>query len=132
VELEGVVNALRRIHAVLVPGGLVVDTQPVSARPPVEADGVQLGTLDMREWRTTIDAVDRLVAEAIDAGLFALEDERTFLVTDTADDGRALVDEVTGWRGTSVSDALARRIARAAPPIRVRQEVRLRLLRALP
>jgi hypothetical protein len=41
------VNALRRIHAALVPGGLVVDTQPVSARPSVEAFGVELGTLDL-------------------------------------------------------------------------------------
>jgi hypothetical protein len=78
------VNALRRIHAALVPDGLVVDTQPVSARPRVEAGGLQLGTLDMREWRVTIDAVDALVAETIDDGLFVLEAERSFMVTDTS------------------------------------------------
>jgi hypothetical protein len=126
------VNALRRIHAVLVPGGLVIDTQPISARPPVEADGIELGTLDMREWRRTIDAIDRLVAVTIDYGLFAVEAERRFIVADTADDGAALVDAVSRWQGTTVSHALARRIRAATPPIDVHQEVRLRLLRALP
>ena len=124
-------NALHRIHGALVPGGVVVDTQPVSARPPIEADGIELGTLDMRDWRRTIDAVDRLVADTIDSGLFSLEAERRFLVIDTADDGPGLVDEVSGWQGTTVPDALARRIAEAAPPITVHQEVRLRVLRAL-
>ena len=124
--------ALRRLHAALVPGGLVVDTQPVSARPPVEADGIELGTLDMRAWRRTVDAVDRLVAETIDVGLFSVESERCFTVADTADDGPGLVDTVRDWQGTTVSDALGRRIAEAPPPISVRQDVRLRVLRALP
>jgi len=125
------VNALRRIHAVLVSGGVVVDTQPVSARPIVEADGRELGRLDMREWRKTIDAVDALTARTIDDGLFALETQRYFTVADTSDDGPALVATVSGWQGTSVPEALARRIAAATPPISVHQEVRLRVLRAL-
>jgi hypothetical protein len=124
------VNALHRIHAALVPDGVVVDTQPVSARPMVEGGGLRLGTLDMREWRTTIEAVDGLVAETIDAGLFALEAESSFVVTDTFDDGQELVESVSGWRGTQISGALARRVAAATPPIRVHQEVRLQLLRA--
>jgi hypothetical protein len=126
------VNALRRIHAVLVSGGLVVDTQPVSARPVVETGGVKLGTLDTREWRTTIDAVDGVVTETIDDGFFALEAESEFIVIDTFDDGRELVESVSGWRGTRISRALARRVASATAPITVHQEVQLRLLRALP
>jgi hypothetical protein len=96
------VNALRRIHAALVPGGLVVDTQPVSARPSVEAGGVEVGTLDMHEWRGTIDAVDRLVAETIDDGLFALQAESEFVVTDGFDDGPEMLESVSGWRGTRI------------------------------
>jgi hypothetical protein len=126
------VNALRRIHAALVPGGLVVDTQPVSARPSVEAGGVELGTLDMHEWRGTIDAVDRLVAETIDDGLFALQAESEFVVTDAFDDGPEMVASVSGWRGTRISDALARRVTSATPPISVHQQVRMHLLRTLP
>ena len=125
-------NALRRIHAALVPDGLVVDTQPVSARPMVEAGGLQLGTLDMREWRTTIEAVDRLVGATIDEGLFVLDAEHRFVVPDSFDEGREFVDAVRGWQGTRVSRALSRRAAVSPPPIRVDQEVRLRVLRALP
>jgi hypothetical protein len=126
------VHALHRIHAALVPSGLVVDTQPVSALPPVEAGGSELGSLDMREWLATIHAVDRLAAETIDRGLFSVEAERRFTVVDTADDGPGLVATVRDWKGTKVPDALAQRIADATPPISVRQEVRLRLLRTRP
>jgi hypothetical protein len=126
------VNALRRNHAALVPGGLVVDTQPVSARPSVEGGGVELGTLDMREWRRTIDAVDRLVAQTIDDGFFALQAESEFVVTDAFDDGPEMVETVSGWRGTRISDALARRVTSATPPISVHQQVRMHLLRTLP
>jgi hypothetical protein len=37
-----------------------------------------------------------------------------------------------GWQGTKVPDELARRIASAPPPMRVLQDVRLRILRVLP
>jgi hypothetical protein len=126
------VNALRRIHAVLVPGGLVLDTQPVSAQPPVKSAGRELGTLDMGAWCTTIEAIDRLVAETIDEGLFVLDAEHRFVVTDTFDDGREFVEAVSGWQGTRISRALARRGAVAPAPISVDQEVRLRVLRVLP
>jgi hypothetical protein len=93
---------------------------------------VRLGTLDMRAWRRTIDAVDRLVAETIDDGLFGLDAERTVVVTDTFDDREELVKAVRGWQGTRISRALARRGAVSPPPVTVDQEVRLRVLRALP
>ena len=130
-ELEGVVNALRRIHAALVPGGLVVDTQPVSPRPPVDAGPARLGTLDMSEWVETVAAVDELCARTVDDGLFSVEEERTFVVVDTFDSGAELIDDVPQWRGTKVSQALIERAAAASPPLAVSQEVRLRLLRAL-
>jgi hypothetical protein len=125
------VNALRRIHAALVRDGLLVDTQPVSARPPVQAGRRRLGTLDMREWRKTIAAVDGLVARAVDDGLYVIEDEQRFLVTDTWESGPELVETVSGWRGTRISRTLAERAVGARPPVCVHQEVRLRLLRAI-
>jgi hypothetical protein len=128
--LEGVVNALRRIHAALEPGGLVVDTQPVSAHPPLHSGGRELGTLDMREWRPTIDAVDRLVVQTIEDGLFALDAEHSLVVTDECESGTEFIEAVSGWRGTRISPALARRVAAANSPVSVDQEVRLRLLRA--
>jgi hypothetical protein len=126
------VDALRRIHAALVPGGIILDTQPISAHPPVTAAGRELGTLDMRAWGTTIEAIDRLVTQTIDDGLFALDAEHRFVVTDTFDDGREFVEEASGWQGTRIPHVLERRAIVAPPPISLDQEVRLRVLRALP
>jgi hypothetical protein len=70
------VHALRNIHAVLVPEGLLVDTQPISAHPRVTVDAAELGRLDMREWIETIRAVEQRITEGIVAGLYELREER--------------------------------------------------------
>src|SRR4051794_39721718 len=118
------------MHRVLVPGGLLVDTQPVSARPSVESGGGRLGTLDMRAWRATIDAVEREVGRALVDDLFVIQHECSLVVIETFDDGAELVETVSGWQGTKISRRLARATAVAPPPLTVHQEVRLRLLRA--
>ena len=125
-------NALHEVHRVLVPGGLLVDTQPVSPRSPVIADGTRLGTLDMREWRVTVDAVEERVQRVLAGGLFTLQDERSLVVSETFDNGPELVDAVAAWRGTKISGRLAHAARVAQPPLTVDQEVRLRVLRAQP
>jgi hypothetical protein len=85
----------------------------------------------MREWRTTIDAVDRLAVQTIEDGLFALAAEHSLVVTDECDSATEFIEAVSGWRGTRISPALARLVAAANSPVSVNQEVRLRLLRAL-
>jgi hypothetical protein len=125
------VRALKRVHAALLPGGLVVDSQPVSPEPPVEAVDGNLGSLDMREWRATIDAVDERIAEAIGLGLFALESEHVITVPDEFDSGAEFIEVVSAWRGTRIPPPVAARATAARPPVRVPQEVRLRILRAL-
>jgi hypothetical protein len=129
VPVEGVVHALRNIHAALVPAAILVDTQPVSAHPPVTAGGARLGALDMREWLQTIEAVDGRVAETVAAGLYDLQYEERFTVVDTFDDTPECVETLSGWRGTHVPAPLAARIRGVRPPLTVAQEVRLRLLR---
>ena len=129
--LEGVVDALRAVHTALVPGGLLVDTQPVSSQPPVRADGVLLGQLDMSEWGRTIAAVDRSFEQVI-GELYVVETEQHFVVTDSHDSGAEFVDDVSNWRGTRIPDDLARRAAAADPPLTIDQDIRLRLMRALP
>jgi hypothetical protein len=123
------VHSLHNIHSALVPDAIVVDTQPVSARPPVVAGGVTLGALDMREWLDTIQAVDELVAETIHTGLYELRHESRFVVIDTFDDGPECLETVGGWRGTSVPRGVSTRLAATASQVTVQQEVRLRLLR---
>jgi hypothetical protein len=126
------VHVLRQIHAALLPGGLVVDSQPVSPDSRVEAADGGLGALDMREWRATIDAVDERTAEAIGLGLFSVESEHTITVPDEFDSGAEFIQVVSGWRGTRIPPPVAARAKDARPPVRVLQEVRLRILRALP
>ena len=125
-------HALDNIHAALAPGGILVDTQPVSAHAPVAADGDCLGTLDMREWLDTIEAVDELIAQTLRAGLYELQHESRFVVTDTYDDGRECLEIVGGWRGTRVPDDVSTRLATTTTSVTVQQDVRLRLLRREP
>jgi len=126
------VHALRNIHAALAPNGILVDTQPVSARPPVASDGGELGTLDMHDWLDTIHAIDERFAETIAAGLYELQHESRFVVTDSYDNGPECLDSVSGWRGTRVPPELAQPLAAATSPVTVAQEVGLRLLRRAP
>jgi hypothetical protein len=126
------VRALHNIHAALVPDAILVDTQPVSAHPPVAADGVTLGTLDMREWHQTIQSVDELFALTIGAGLYELQHESGFVVTDTYDNGPECLEIVGGWRGTRVPHSVSTGLAAITSQVTVQQEVRLRLLRRAP
>ena len=122
-------HALRNIHAALAADGILVDTQPVSASPPVASDGGELGSLDMHDWLDTIHAVDERFAETIAAGLYELEHESRFVVTDTFDSGPECLETVSGWRGTRVPSGVAERLAATTSAVTVQQEVRLRLLR---
>ena len=124
-------NALHRIHSAIIPGGLVLDVQPVGPAPPVESNGQRLGSLDMREWRVTIDHVAALVDETVAKGLFAEEAERRYEILETFDDGKELVETVREWTGTTISQTLAARVERAMPPLTIQESVQLRALRAL-
>jgi hypothetical protein len=126
------VHALHNIHAALVSDAMVVDTQPVSARPPVAANGKTLGTLDMGDWSDTIQAIAKLVAETIADGLYELQHESRFVVTDSFDSGPECLEAVAGWRGTRVPAGVATGLAAAPSQVTVQQEVRLRLLRRVP
>jgi hypothetical protein len=129
---RGVVHALRNIHAALAADGILVDTQPASASPPVAVEGGELGSLDMREWLDTIHAVDERTAETIAAGLYELDHESWFVVTDTYDNGPECLDIVSGWRGTRVPSRVSQQLAAATSRVSVQQEVGLRLLRRAP
>ena len=122
-------HALRNIHAALIPAGLLVDTQPTSPHPRVTADDGELGRLDMREWLGTIDAVDELVAEAVEAGLYEVRHEERLVVTDAFDNGRDCLETASSWRQTRVPPSLGSRLAVTEATVRVEQEVSLRLLR---
>lgn len=122
-------HALRNIHAVLVPNGLLVDTQPISAHPRVTADGAELGELDMREWVETIHAVDERVNETVVAGLYELTAERELVVRSTFDDGQDCIEIAESWQGTQVPRPLMDRLAAIRGHVALEQQVRLRAFR---
>lgn len=125
-------HALRNIHAVLVPDGLLVDTQPIGAEPRVAAGGAELGTLDLHEWIETIHAVDERVDEAVASGLYEKTDERALVIRSTFDDGPDCLAVTGTWRGTRVPQPLAERLAAVRDQVTVDQQVRLRVLRRAP
>ena len=125
-------HALRKIHAALAPDGLLVDTQPIAAHPRLTADGNNLDSLDMREWTETIQAVDERVDEAVAAGLYAVVDEREFVIAISFDDGPDCLETVCAWRGTRVPQPLADRLAAVRDRVVLEQSVRLRVLRRGP
>ena len=86
----------------------------------------------MRDWARTIDAVDGRILAVIDARLFARVDERSCVVVDEFDSGTEFVEVVGNWAGTRIPPAVTARARTASPPVRVSQDVRLRLLQAEP
>jgi hypothetical protein len=128
VEPEGVVDALTRIQTALVPGGVLVDTQPVSPRLPVAVDGEPIGDLDDEEWLETVAAVDAELDKTLAAGLFELRHEEHYTVVHEFGSGAECLDVVAGWAGTSVPEEVAARLARGKTRTTVEQRTRLRLL----
>jgi hypothetical protein len=123
-----VVDALTRIHAALVPGGVLVDTQPVGLRLPVALYGEPIGELEDDEWLETVAAVDREVDKTLAAGLFELRHEELYTVVHEFGSGRECLDVVDGWAGTSIPEEVAARLERGDTRTTVDQDTRLRLL----
>ena len=122
-------HALRHVHRLLVPGGTLLDSHPVTEEG-VEAAGGRLGVIEEPEWRSVVlpNAEARLT-DAIQDGLFALEAETEFDLLqhfDTADD----LLEAKRDRLESQSE-LVRRIRVASPPLVTREHYILRRLRSL-
>lgn len=122
------VDALTRIHAALVPGGILVDTQPVGPCLPVALDGAPVGELDDEKWVEIVAAVDAEIEETLAAGLFELRHEERYTVMHEFGSGRECLDVVAGWAGTTVSEEIAARLEAGGARTTVEQETRLRLL----
>jgi hypothetical protein len=61
-----------------------------------------------------------------------MESEHVITVPDEFDTGAELIEVVGAWRGTRIPPPVAAHATAARPPVRVLQEIRLRILRALP
>jgi len=123
-----VVDALARLRAALVPGGVLVDTQPVALRLPVALDGEPIGELEDDEWLETVAAVDAEIDKALEGGLFAIRHEERYLVVHEFGSGPECLDVVADWAGTTVPDEVAARLERGDGRVTVEQDTRLRVL----
>jgi len=125
-----VVDALRRIHRSLVPGGALLDMQPALADPSVlGADGV-LGRMDGRALQAMARATDTGLAGAVGAGLFRFETEVFLDLVHRFDTAAELVGEVDGWRWQKLTPEARQALARSSPPFEVHERCLLRRLRA--
>jgi len=123
-----VVDALSRIHAALVPGGVLVDTQPVSARLRVALGGEAIGELETEEWVEIVAAVDAETEKAFASGLFESRHEERYVVVHEFGSGDECLDEVGKWAGTVVPEGVATRLKQGSARATVEHDVRLRLL----
>jgi hypothetical protein len=123
-----VVDALTRIHAALVPGGVLVDTQPVSLRLPVTLHGEPIGELEDDEWLETIAAVDGEIEKAVAAGLFSSGHEERYSIVHEFGSGGECLEVVGTWGGTHIPAEIASRLAHGSGCATVEHDVRLRLL----
>lgn len=117
------VDALTRLHAALVPGGVLVDTQPVSLRLPVALDG----ELEDDVWLEMVAAVDAEIDKTPAAGLFALRHEERHVAVHEFGSGAECLE----WRrvGREPQSPRTCRTPRARlRPVTVEQETRLRVL----
>ena len=121
------VDALTRIHAALVPGGVLVDTTPVSLRLPVSLDGEPVGELEDDEWLGTVAAVDAEIEKTVAAGLFELSHEERYGIVHEFGSGDECLEVVGSWGGTSTPAAVVARLEHAAGRTTVEHDVRLRL-----
>ncbi|HKC78133.1 MAG TPA: hypothetical protein VKB70_07085 [Gaiellaceae bacterium] len=122
------VDALTRIHAALVPGGVLVDTQPVSLRLPVTVAGEAIGELEDEEWLETVAAVGSELMKAIAAGLFEVRHEERYSVVHEFGSGDECLEVVGTWAGTHIPDGILARLEGSRACVTVEHDVRLRLL----
>lgn len=122
------VDALGRIHAALVPGGTLVDTQPVARLLPIAQGGAPIGELDDEEWLETIAAVDAETDKALTADLFELRHEECYIVVHEFGSGRECLEVVAKWAGTRIPAEVAASLEDGSGRATVEQETRLRLL----
>ncbi len=116
-------NALRKIHEALVPGGILLDMHPIPPATRVEVGGRSLGELDDAEFFELVAATEAPLEQG---DLFVLEDEIEFDWLERYDSGEELLEDVKSWNGCRIPRAVAARVRKAEPPVDIWERVVLR------
>ena len=119
-------HALRNIHRMLIPGGLLLDLQPIPPSPSIHAGGEHLGMLDQSQVWERFGTTEPGVQAAVREGLFELEAELEFDVIERFDSKATLIATISGRDDWNMSEQLAERLEHADPPIDAHDRLRLR------
>jgi hypothetical protein len=121
------VHALRHVHRLLVPGGTLVDSHPVTEQEVV-ADGGSLGVIEEPEWRSVVlPSAEARLRDAIQDGLYTLEAEAELDLLQHFDTAGDLLE---AKRDVLESQSeLVHRIRTAKPPFITREHYVSRRLR---
>jgi hypothetical protein len=126
------VDALRKIHETLKPGGALLDLHPTNPFASVEAGGRALGALDESEFMDLVAETGAGLDEAVALGLFVPQRAVRFDVIERFDDGEELIRKVDHeWFGTLVPAEVAAAIRSERPPFDLRERVVLQRLRVV-
>jgi hypothetical protein len=128
--VEGVVNALERVHKALVGGGLLLDMHPVPPAARAVGPGGDLGAFEEGEFFDVVHATEQGLDAVVRRGLFVPEAETRFPSRETFDTPAELLETVAGWEGFRTPAALERRIRQAGTPLDITETVVLRRFRA--
>ena len=123
-------HALRNIHRMLVPGGALVDLQPIPPSPTLYGGGEKLGSVDQSQVWARFERTEPGVQAAVREGLFALESELKFDVIERFETKETLIATINRRDDWHMSGRLAAQLEGADTPIDGHDRLRLRKFHA--
>ncbi len=122
-------HALRHVHELLVPGGVLVDLHPVTEQQ-IERNGEYIATLKEPEWvEDILPNAERRLQDAIADALYVLEDEVEYDFFQHFDTVEELVEEKGDL--LAAQPGLVERIQRVGAPLVMREHYVGRRLRVI-
>ena len=131
---EGMVDALRRVHEMVKPQGVVVDLHPTADRAVLLVGDVVAGVVESDAGARRHQSATDAIAVAVDNGWFAVEEPSTFDFLTWGDTVDELCDYVLAhWRDTAIAPAtMARARALLAPGMTPHVRERVAACRLVP
>jgi hypothetical protein len=124
------VHALRHVHELVIPGGMLVDLHPVTEEQVETGEGTVIGILKEPDFvATDLPNAEARLQESIRDGLYVLEQETEFDFLQHFDSVEELIEKEQDL--LAGDDSLTRRIRAATPPLVIREHTVLRRLRVL-